>query len=31
MNQIEQTEHWLPLELFDDITFDDFSNEGFFI
>jgi hypothetical protein len=31
MKQVDQTEHWLPLELFDDITFDDFSNEGFFI
>ncbi len=30
MKQVDQTEHWLPLELFDDITFDDFSNEGFF-
>ena len=28
MKQVEQNEHWLPLELFDDITFDDFSNEG---
>ena len=28
MKQVDQTEHWLPLELFDDITFDDFSNEG---
>lgn len=31
MNQIEQTEHWLPLELFDDITYDDFSNDGIII